>query len=181
MLTGKSFDPCAPIFSDEAGEGVARHKNANPYMPPLWIPPTRSNVEILAEIEEMVASFQFEGLEQVVISTRRTDDGDMSDLSSADGVSVPDSLCAEYLTKRGLRGYLEEAPTEPHHEDHKQSLTGEPNLDAPLSILPSRRQNPMLSRMVSTDLSDENDKFEALATVHLNINAQSPYCILQQQ
>ena len=137
-------------------------------MPPLWIPPTRSNVEILAEIEEMVASFQFEGLEQVVI-TRRTDDGDISDLSSADGVSVPDSLCAEYLTKRGLRGCLEEAPTEPHHEDHKQPLTGEPNLDAPLPILPSRRQNPMLSRMVSTDLSDENDKLEALATVPLHI------------
>jgi hypothetical protein len=117
----------------------------------------------------MVASFQFEGLEQVVI-TRPSGNGDISDLSSLDSVSVPDSLCAEYLTKAGLRGNWEEEPTDMQDEEHRQSLTGESDLDGTTpSNLPT--PNPKFSSMVSIDSSDENSRFETYTSVSLNITA----------
>jgi hypothetical protein len=172
-FTVKSIDSCMTVFSEKKAP-FNRNRNASQCCPPpLWTPPTRSNIEILAEIEEMVASFQFEGLEQVMIRNP-IGDGDISELSSLDGFSVPDSLCAQYLTKGAFRGDCFDVTADAHQEDHtKQSRIGdETNLDTALrSNRPTQNPMQLQPRLVSLDSGDDNASFDTCTLQQLHITA----------
>ena len=97
--TLKSIDSCRTLISDRE---ATKSRESNQRQP-LRQPPTRSNVEILAEIEDIVGryEFEFEGFENLIVRTNQDEDDGISCFTSVGDLSFDDSAaCDDYAPLR---------------------------------------------------------------------------------